>query len=127
MPAVILLPAIMLSAALTDPNSYANFNEVRVKDLRLDLAVSFDQQRLSGFAELELDWKSPAAKTLVLDTRALEIESIYAIDSKSNFKPARFHLAAQHKFYGQKLTIELPGRNPRVRIVYRTVPAASVS
>ena len=122
---MILLPAIMLSAALTDPNSYANFNEVRVKDLRLDLAVSFDQQRLSGFAELELDWKTPAAKTLVLDTRALEIESIYAIDSKSNFKPAPFRLGAQHKFYGQKLTIELPGRNSRVRIVYRTVPAAS--
>ena len=122
---MILLPALMLSAALTDPNSYANFNEVRVKDLRLDLAVSFDQQRLSGFAELELDWKTPAAKTLVLDTRALEIESIYAIDSHSNFKPARFRLGAKHKFYGQKLTIELPGRSPRVRIVYRTVPAAS--
>ena len=120
-----LLPTIVLSAALTDPNSYANFNDVRVKDLRLDLAVSFDQQRLSGFAELELDWKTPAAKTLVLDTRALEIESIYAIDSQSNFKPARFRLGAQHKFYGQKLTIELPGRNPRVRIVYRTVPTAS--
>jgi len=125
MPTVILLPALMLSAALTDPNSYANFNDVRVKDLRLDLAVSFDQKRLSGFAELELDWKTPAAKTLVLDTRALEIESIYAIDSQSNFKPARFRLGTQHKFYGQKLTIDLPGRNSRVRIVYRTSPAAS--
>ena len=122
---MILLPAFMLSAALSDPNSYANFNDVRVKNLHLDLAVSFDQQRLSGFAELELDWKTPTAKTLVLDTRALEIDSIYAIDNHSNFKPARFHLDAQHKFYGQKLTIELPGRNPRVRIVYRTKPAAS--
>ena len=122
---MILLPALMLSAALTDPNSYANFNDVRVKDLRLDLAVSFDQKRLSGFAELELDWKTPTAKTLVLDTRALEIESIYAIDSHSNFKRAHFHLGTKPKFYGQKLTIDLPGRDSRVRIVYRTSPAAS--
>ena len=122
---MILLPAFMLSAALTDPNSYANFNDVRVKNVHLDLVVSFDQQRLSGFAELELDWKTRSAKTLVLDTRALEIESIYVIDSQSNFKPARFRLGARHKIYGQKLTIELPERNPRVRIVYRTAPAAS--
>jgi leukotriene-A4 hydrolase len=119
-----------VSALVTDPNSYANFNAVRVRDLRLDLTVSFAHKRLSGFAELALDWqkpvgKKPAAKTLVLDTRALEIESIYAIDSDSNFKPARFRLSPLHKIYGQKLTIELPARSPRVRIVYRTTPAAS--
>jgi leukotriene-A4 hydrolase len=123
-----LLPIFALSAALSDPHSYANFNEVRVRDLRLDVTVSFAQKRLSGFAELALDWQPKAgssAKTLVLDTRALEIEQIYAIDAQSHYKIARFHLAKPHQIFGQKLTIELPSQSPRVRIVYRTKPEAS--
>ncbi len=124
------VPATAWAQPVTDPNSYANFGDVRIKDLRLDLTVSFAQKRLSGFAELALAWqqpvgKKPAAKILVLDTRALDIDAIYAIDAHSNFKPARFRLSPLHKIYGQKLTIELPGRSPRVRIVYRTSPLAS--
>lgn len=120
-----LLPVIALaaSASLNDPNSYANYNEVRVRDVRLDVSVSFDEKRLSGFAELGLDWKS--GKQLVLDTRDLEISAIYAIDEKSQFHKVPFTLAPTHKLYGQKLSIQLPGQSPRVRIVYRTKPTAS--
>lgn len=120
-----LLPVIALaaSASLNDPNSYANYNEVRVRDVRLDVSVSFAEKRLSGFAELGLDWKS--GKRLVLDTRDLEISAIYAIDEKSQFHKVPFTLAPTHKLYGQKLSIQLPGQSPRVRIVYRTKPTAS--
>jgi leukotriene-A4 hydrolase len=125
LPALALTFAAAGAPALNDPNSYANFNEVRVTALTLDLAVSFEQRRLSGFAELALDWRKAAANTLVLDTRALDIEAIYAISASSQYLPARFSLGAPHKIYGQKLTVRLPGHPSRVRIVYKTRPEAT--
>lgn len=122
---MMLLPVIALaaSASVSDPNSYANYNEVRVRDVRLDVSVSFEEKRLSGFAELGLDWKS--GKVLVLDTRDLEITEVYGIDEQARFRKVPFSLAPTHKLYGQKLSIRLPSQSPRVRIVYRTKPTAS--
>ena len=122
---MMLLPVIALaaSASVSDPNSYANYNEVRVRDVRLDVSVSFEEKRLSGFAELGLDWKS--GKVLVLDTRDLEITEVYGIDAQARFRKVPFSLAPTHKLYGQKLSIRLPAQSPRVRIVYRTKPTAS--
>ena len=122
---MMLLPVIALaaSASVSDPNSYANYNEVRVRDVRLDVSVSFEEKRLSGFAELGLDWKS--GKVLVLDTRDLEITEVYGIDEQARFRKVPFSLAPTHKLYGQKLSIRLPAQSPRVRIVYRTKPTAS--
>jgi leukotriene-A4 hydrolase len=107
-----------------DPNSYANFNSVRVEHLRLDLAVDFTQKRLQGFAELKLQRVDPAARELVLDTRALAIDAIYTIHAE-RYQAARFTLGKSHPIYGQKLVIALPKNAERVRIVYQTSPEAS--
>jgi leukotriene-A4 hydrolase len=121
----LLIATTLMAAPMQDPNSYANFNDVRVSDLHLDLNVSFEKKRLHGFAELGLTWSNAHARQLILDTRELEIDSIYFVNTANEFKPARFRLSARHKIYGQKLTIQLPHGAPRVRINYQTKPSAT--
>ncbi len=78
--------------APADPHSYANTAEVVVSRIALDLGVDFDARRLVGTAELSLDWKDPAARQLVLDTRDLEIGAVEAVDAAGAAKPATFAL-----------------------------------
>lgn len=108
-----------------DEHSYAHLDEVRVRHLFLDLAVDFDQQRLSGFAELQLDWKKAKARTLNLDTRALTIERVLARDDAGNWKSAPFKLATAHSAFGRELIVRLTQQAPRVRVYYHTSPQAS--
>lgn len=60
----LLLP---LSVLANEPNSYAQPAQVRVTHLDLDLRIDFPQRQLDGQATLTLDWKNPAASSLVLD------------------------------------------------------------
>jgi aminopeptidase N len=114
-----------LAAAPADPHSYANTAEVVVRRIALDLGVDFDARRLVGTAELALDWKDPAARQLVLDTRDLDIAAVEAVDSSGSGKPASFALDRRDPILGSALRIRLESQSPVVRIRYRTSPDAS--
>jgi aminopeptidase N len=58
-----------------DPSSYAEPEKVVITHVALDLNVDFAKKVLAGSTVLDLDWKDPAATTLVLDTRDLDIAS----------------------------------------------------
>jgi leukotriene-A4 hydrolase len=119
---------VSMSAAPTpvrDEHSFAHLDEVRVRHLFLDLDVNFERQQLTGFAELQLNWQKPDARTLDLDTRDLNIERVLAKDDAGNWAAAPFQLAKAHPAFGQKLTIRLRQQAPRVRIYYTTSPKAS--
>ena len=127
-----LLPALALgtlivplNAQANDPHSYAQPDQVRVTHLDLDLKIDFPQQRLDGQATLKLDWKSPAAQSLVLDTRDLEIARIEALDADGKSTPLTYALAPRDQQLGSKLTISAPKHPAQVRIVYTTSPDAS--
>ena len=107
-----------------DPNSYANFAEVSVNAVRLDLDVDFETKRLKGFAELSLTRHAPNVRELILDARALDIDAIYAI-ADDKFTLVRYSLGKTHPIYGEKLRIRLPKTAERVRIVYQTRSEAS--
>src|SRR6202012_6007555 len=72
-----------------------------------------------------LDWKSPKAQDLVLDTRDLKIASIEAVGTDGTASPLKYALAPRDKELGSKLTIQAPRHPTQVRIVYTTVPEAS--
>ena len=112
-------------SAAPDPHSFANYDQVQIKHLTLDLEVDFDARELSGFAELQLDWRDSKADSLVLDTRDLRIESVLIPRADGPWKHARYRLAKAEPMFGQALHIALPDQPERVRVVYRTSPQAS--
>ncbi|KAA0071738.1 M1 family metallopeptidase [Rhodanobacter sp. T12-5] len=127
-----LLPALAfgtlmlpLAAYAADPHSYAQPGQVVVTHLDLDLKIDFPQRRLDGQATLKLDWKSPKAASLVLDTRDLKIAKIDALAADGKATPLKYILAPRDKELGSKLTIAAPKHPAQVRIVYTTSPEAS--
>ncbi|MBO9664468.1 MAG: M1 family metallopeptidase [Dokdonella sp.] len=120
---VLAVAATAVHAA--DPHSYANVDAVRTRSLALDLDVDFKRRELSGSAELQLEWKDPAARTLVLDTRDLTIERVEALDAKGEAHAARYTLDKRDAVLGSALRIALDEQAPRVRVHYRSAPTAS--
>ena len=109
-----------------DESSYAQPEQVVIKDLALDVKLDFDAKQIGGTATYRLDWKNPAATELVLDTRALTIEKVEGGDAAGQtFAPLQYTLADADRILGSKLTVQAPQRNPIVRITYHTAPEAS--
>ncbi|WP_043690583.1 M1 family metallopeptidase [Luteimonas huabeiensis] len=111
-------------AADRDEHSYAEPTQVVVDDLALDLDLDFDSRTLAGTATYTLDWKDDNATELVLDTRALTIERVEG-EADGQWSPLQFALDAPHLTLGSRLAIQVPQRNARVRVTYRTSPEAS--
>ncbi|GMU42559.1 MAG: M1 family metallopeptidase [Xanthomonadales bacterium] len=124
-----LLACLVLAAtpvlAAPDPHSYANSDALRMRHAHIDLAVDFESRTLHGFVDLHLDRRDPAARELVLDTRALTIESVHAVHADGRYAPARFVLGNEDRILGRALRITLPADSERVRVHYRSSPQAS--
>jgi aminopeptidase N len=112
-----------------DYHSYAEPSAFRVKHLDLDLSASFEEQRLSGVADLTVSRVSPDASKLVLDTRDLVIRRVWWLRGPQDLVPLRFTLGARDAMLGAPLSIDLPAEVNAaefgVRISYQTRPEAS--
>src|SRR5450830_114381 len=111
-------------AAHADPLSYARYDQVRTRDLQLDLKADFKQKTLSGYAELSLKWIDPAANTLVLDTRDLSIAKVQVQDKRGAWQMAPYQLDKADPEKGQALRISTTGQPGKVRVYYHTAPNA---
>lgn len=107
------------AAPVRDRFTYANYDEVRVKDLALDINVIFDANAIDGIAILTFERIKPDAARLILDTNDLDIRSVEAGDGES-WSAARYDLGADDPDLGSKLSIEIPPDASKVRIAYRT-------
>ncbi len=120
-----------MHTAQHDEHSYAQPDKVRINNLALDLTLDFDRKQLAGTATYTLDWspRQPQvdreAATLVLDTRDLGIENIVGDHGDGTWDTLRYDLAPADKILGNKLTVQMPARNTKLRITYRTSPTAS--
>lgn len=119
-PAAIADPA---AAPSRDPFTYANYDEVRVTDLALDIDVLFDAKAIDGIATLTFERLAGGAARLVLDANDLEIKSVEAGDG-TEWSPAKFTLGPDDAVLGSMLAIDLPEDATRVKIAYRTSPGA---
>ena len=123
-------PVAVLTAQ-HDEHSYAQPEKVRISNLALDLSLDFDRKQLAGTATFTLDWSPRKAQldredaSLVLDTRDLGIENIVGDHGDGTWDTLRYDLAPADKILGSKLTVQMPARNTKVRITYRTSPTAS--
>lgn len=123
-----LLWAGLISFAVVasdDSYTYANYQQVTVSHLHLDLAMNFEQKTLSGFADLQLNWLVSDATELYLDTRDLTISRVYGKQQNGNWQPVPFILAARDEVLGSKLTISPEFQPQKIRIHYSSTPQAS--
>jgi aminopeptidase N len=108
-----------------DPDSYANFNQVRSKELMLNLTVDFTRQRLSGYVEHELVWLDSAARRITLDSKDLEISKVEFLDAEQHWQAAAYLIGVGDALRGQPLRIQFPAQIKKVRVHYATKPSAS--
>ncbi len=105
----------------TDHHSYANFEDLRVKHIDLDLDVDFESRQLRGSAVLQLEG---ASDRLVLDTKTLTIERVETSSDGGPFSETSFDLGDADPILGAPLTILLDGAD-RARVHYATNPGAT--
>lgn len=134
---VALLGALVLSSCTQDAYdpghdyfSFANSDQFVTRHLDLDLTVDFDARQLAGSVRLSMERLDPAARELVLDSRALHIEGVSVVLPDGSKRDAAFRIGASDKILGEPLTISLPdGFDPdpafSVTIHYRTDPGAT--
>lgn len=137
--AVLMLSLVLLAAcqpadppldyritAGPDPHSFANYDEVRVEHLSLDLRADFTSRTLSGHVTLALD-RQDAAERLVLDTWRLDIDDINRVADDGTLEPLSWRLTApdeERGYLGAALVIALEPGVDAVRIDYTTSPDA---
>ena len=116
------LPARIISK--DDKFTYANYDEVRVTHIDLNLDVNFDSKVLEGIASLDIKRVKPGADMLVLDTKDLLIKSVRIFKGSVPEEPTDYTLDEADKVLGEALRIPLTPETDKVLISYRTSPKA---
>ncbi len=106
-----------------DKFSYANYNEVRVTHVDLDLNVDFDAKVISGAATLDFEREKSGADTLVLDANDLSIEMVEA-HVGGDWLTAGYTMGPDDEVLGSRFAITLPEGADQVRVTYATSPEA---
>jgi len=107
-----------------DKFTYANYDEVRITHLDLNLDVNFDAKVLDGIATIEFDRVDADADKLVLDTKGLLIKSVRLFAGETAEAASDYTLAVADPVMGAALTIPLGDKTDTVMISYRTSPEA---
>lgn len=107
------------SIHITDPNSFANFNEVRVTHLNWSTGINFDQKTMNCIAVWTIDNRTNSNE-LILDTRDLNVHRIWL----NGEDEVDFEMGESHELYGTPLIIPITDDTETVKIAYSTSPEA---
>lgn len=108
----------------SDPHSFSNPEQIKVRHLDLKVTISFSERVLHGIADLAVEHLDPAATELILDTMALSIVNVEWSKDGEHYRAAKFLTGDFDVIRGTALKIELPYEATRVRVEYTTSPAA---
>ncbi|WP_443748718.1 M1 family metallopeptidase [Asticcacaulis solisilvae] len=106
---------LAMVARTVDDHSYARPQEVRVRNVDLDLTADFQARQLKGTATLKLESKANA-KQVVLDVKDLGIEKV----TDPSGAPLKYALGKVDAMMGQPLTVELPQGAQTIVVHYHT-------
>jgi leukotriene A-4 hydrolase/aminopeptidase len=109
-----------------DYHSYANPDKIRVKNVVLDLTVSFPAKTLAGTATLAVQRQgNDRSAPLILDSRDLKITAVEVSTDSITFRPAQYDVGNSDPILGAPVTIQAPQNVSHVRVTYQTSPGAS--
>jgi len=103
-----------------DDHSFSHPDEVIIDHINLDLKVDFSKKQLYGYATLEIN-NIKGVTTLHLDTKDLDIDSVWIDDST----PTTFELKPEVKYLGKELIVEITPETNSVKIKYATAPTSA--
>ena len=106
---------LAMVAGTPDDHSYARPQEVRVRNVDLDLTADFQAHQLKGTATLKLESKANA-KQVVLDIKDLGVERV----TDASGAPLKYMLGKADAMMGQSLTVELPQGAQTIVVHYHT-------
>ena len=107
------------SIRISDPNSFANFNDVRVTHLNWSTGINFDQKTMNCIAIWSIE-RLGNGNELILDTRDLNIHNVWLNGDEA----IEFRMGESHELYGTPLIIPIKENTQTVKIAYSTVPEA---
>jgi len=90
-----------------DKFTYANYDEVRVTHVDLNLDVNFDAKVLDGIATIDFERVKPGADVLVLDTKDLLIKSVRNFANGKPESESDYEIDPADKVLGEALRIQL--------------------
>lgn len=110
----------------TDPHSFANFEEIDVTHMALDLEIDFSRQIFFGSVALTLTAQRDGVSKAVLDTRALTLNGVESLTSGVTVTHA---LTKTHAKLGEALEVTFgaplaKGTSAVVKISYSTTEGA---
>ncbi|PHR94085.1 MAG: aminopeptidase [Robiginitomaculum sp.] len=107
-----------------DKFTYANYDQVQVTHLDLDLDVKFDEKVLDGMATLDFKRIVEGSTELVLDSRNLLVKAVAIENADGEWTPADYTLGEADAAFGSRFSINIGETATKVRIGYRTSPDA---
>jgi len=119
------LISTMSMAEKKDDLTYANYDQVTVSHVYLDLDADFENKALTGFADLSLNWLTATTNTVILDTRDLIIKRVLAKSSQGQWSSAPYTMAKRDDVMGAKLTIKPRFQATTIRVYYQSTDKAS--
>lgn len=111
------------ASEIHDPFTYANYEDVSVTHVSLDLNVDFEAKVISGSAELSLRRARRGVESVVLDANDLSIETV-EVHKDEQWLTAAYTLGPDDPVMGSRFEIALPVGADKVRIAYATSPEA---